>query len=336
MEPKYVLVVGGAGYIGTHTVVALAEAGYMPLILDNFSTSDPRGYKGLKHILGKLPPLHIGDASEEQTVKKLLKQYAPLHGVIHFAALKSVSESIERPLEYYRNNLASLWNVLQSNPLRVVFSSSCTVYGLPEILPVREQMPLKEARSPYGYTKQIGERILSDYCHSTKNRGVSLRYFNPIGAHRSAQIGELPIGSPSNLVPSITQAVSKAEPLRVYGTDYETPDGSCLRDYIHVMDLAEAHVSALRWLEQQPKGQYEVFNCGLGKGYSVLEVITTFENTCKQKLITQLAPRRAGDIAQIYASVDKARDQLQWRATRSLAQGLQSAWEWQQKLLDRA
>ena len=336
MSSKHVLVVGGAGYIGTHTVVALRAAGYKPVIVDNFSNSDRRSYERLCQLLSEKVPLEEVDASDDDATASAIRPYMPLCGVIHFAALKSVPQSIERPLDYYRNNLSSLWNILRHRPTRVVFSSSCTVYGQPKALPVDEQTPIQEASSPYGYTKQVGERMLQDYCQSSSARGVALRYFNPVGAHESAEIGELPLGRPSNLVPALTQAVARGEALEVFGTDYETKDGSCVRDYIHVMDLAEAHVAALRQLEEAAPATYEVFNCGVGRGYSVLEVVAAFENCTKKQVHLRVAPRRAGDIAEIYAQADKAARILGWQAKRSLSEALLHAWHWQQRITQQS
>ncbi len=327
-----VLVVGGAGYIGSHTAVALAKKGYQPILLDNFSNSHAQVSTGLQKLLGAAPCLYTVDACDPQAVGEVLRKHAPLYGLIHFAALKSVSQSLAQPLSYYRNNLASLWTLLHEKPPKVVFSSSCTVYGEPERLPIDEHSALGVPASPYGYTKQIGEQMLLDCCRSSEMRGVSLRYFNPIGAHASACIGELPLGPPENLVPALTRAVHSGDCLEIYGDDYGTPDGSCVRDYIHVMDLAEAHVSALQWLDKQPAGCYETFNCGTGRGYSVLEVVATFEQLCQVQVKKTIMPRRAGDIPEIYANVDKANTILKWQCTRSIGTSLQDAWRWQKSL----
>ena len=328
-----VLVVGGAGYIGTHTVVALSTSGYSPIILDNFSNSDPQIYEGLCHILSTEVPLYRGDACDEGTVEKIFRNHKLLRYVIHFAALKSVSHSLLDPLSYYRNNLSSLWTVLKMRPTYVVFSSSCTVYGLPKRLPVNELSPFEVSSSPYGRTKQVCEQMLEDVCKSESEvSAVSLRYFNPVGAHSSASIGELPLGEPSNLVPALTRAVQRSKPLRIYGTDYDTPDGSCVRDFLHVMDLAEAHVSALRWLKKQDTPCYEAFNCGTGRGHSVLEVISTFEEISGIKVKRQLSERREGDLPVIYAEVKKAADLLKWHCKRSLSSSLEDAWRWQKTL----
>ena len=327
------LVVGGAGYIGTHTVVALSEAGYASVVLDNFSNSERRSYDALCRLLGEEVPLEEIDATDSRALRDVMRRYGAPWGVVHFAAHKSVPRSIEQPLGYYRNNLSSLWNVLELQPQSVVFSSSCTVYGQPSCLPVDEQTPLQEARSPYGYTKQVGERMLMDYCRASSSRGVALRYFNPIGAHESATIGELPLGVPSNLVPALTRAVAQGELLEVFGTDYETVDGSCVRDYIHVMDLAEAHVAALRWLEEEASpGSYDAFNCGVGRGYSVLEVVAAFESSTHQRVRLLEAPRRGGDVAEIYAEATKAEQVLGWKCRRSLEEALLHAWRWQERL----
>ena len=330
---KKVLVVGGAGYVGSHTAVALVEAGYEPIILDNFSNSHEQIYADLGELLGRQLPLYKLDACDFDAVATIFRKHAPFYGLIHFAALKSVTDSLSDPLAYYRNNLSSLWTVLQADPPNVVFSSSCTVYGAARALPVEENSPLGATTSPYGYTKQVCEKILEDNCLSNRiMRGVSLRYFNPIGAHPSAKIGEWPVGPPSNLVPALTQAVHKKEILTIYGTDYDTPDGSCIRDYIHVMDLAEAHVCALNWLNTQPKGTYEVFNCATGRGSSVQEVISTFEKSCNTQVKTKIGPRRSGDIPSIYANGAKIKRLLSWECTRSLSTALKDAWRWQQKL----
>ena len=330
---KEVLVVGGAGYIGTHTTVALASAGYSPLILDNFSNSCPQVYEGLKKILGTEVPLYRGDACDRSTVEAIFKKHKSLDCVIHFAALKSVSESIVDPLLYYYNNISSLWTLLKLRPTKVVFSSSCTVYGQPKSLPVEENCAFGQASSPYGHTKQICEDILKACSKSKKAvQSVSLRYFNAVGAHPSATIGELPLGPPANLVPTLTQAAHKGQPLCIYGTDYDTADGSCVRDFLHVMDLAEAHIAALEWLEEQNSPCCETFNCGTGHGYSVLEVVSTFEEISGVKVQLQISNRRSGDVAEMYAKTDKAKRLLKWQSRRSLSDSLEDAWRWQKNL----
>lgn len=332
MSPPKVLVIGGAGYIGSHTTLALAQAGYEPLILDNFSNSHPQIYKGIQKILGYAPLLYKGDACNPSLVAQIFKKHAPLRGIIHFAALKSIEKSLKEPLPYYRNNLASLWTVLEAKPPQVVFSSSCTVYGKPKVLPVEENMPLAPPSSPYGYTKQISEQMLADSCRGQGIRGISLRYFNPIGAHPSAHIGELPLGPAENLMVALARAAHQGHIFHIHGNNYKTPDGSCIRDYLHVMDLAEAHVAALNWLEKQPKGSYEVLNCGTGKGHSVLEIVQAFEKLSQIKVKKEIGPRRAGDFSEIYAKVDKATQILKWQAQRSLDTAIKDAWRWQQTL----
>jgi len=340
MRAKKILVTGGAGYIGSHTVVELARAGYEPVILDNFSNSERFMVARVRKITGRNVSLHTGDCAVPQDVARVFKKEGHFHGVIHFAALKAVEESVSQPLRYYRNNLGGMWTLLEaSERYRVphfVFSSSCTVYGDPDRLPVREDAPVKKAASPYGETKKISEQMLEAFIQSgVPLRAVSLRYFNPIGAHPSGLIGELPLGVPKNLVPFMTQtAAGLRKVLRVYGDDYATPDGTCIRDYIHVMDLAGAHVRALMYLERKHcRKFYDVFNIGTGRGYSVLEILRAFEKVTEVKVPYRIAPRRSGDITEIYAAAGKAKKELRWSAKRSLEDALSSHWAWQSQYL---
>lgn len=329
-----ILVTGGAGFIGSHTVVSLAEAGFHPIIVDDFSNSEPSVLAGLQEILGYEVPCHVLDCNNYGAIRQVLRE-EKIDGVIHFAAFKAVGESMEEPLAYYRNNLGSLLTLLDAmlaeNISNFIFSSSCTVYGEPDQSPVTEQTPVKPAASVYGNTKQIGEEILRDVAASKNLKAISLRYFNPIGAHPSAKIGELPRGIPSNLVPFITQtAVGLRKSLTVFGNDYPTPDGTCIRDYIHVMDLAEAHVAALRYSFQQsgPKF-YDTFNLGSGQGNTVLELVRTFEKVRGKPLSYTIGPRRAGDVVAVWADVKKSSELLGWQTKRSLEEALKDAWRWQ-------
>ncbi len=342
-EKTKILVTGGAGYIGSHTVVELAAAGYTPVILDNFVNSDRRVLDRLTRIIGRPVQTWEGDCCDPTFVDQVFHDEGTIAGVIHFAALKAVGESMDRPVLYYRNNLDALLTVLEAMEVAgvtdLVFSSSACVYGETADLPVTEETPVQPPMSPYGATKKIGERIIQEAAAGQGQgmlRAVSLRYFNPIGAHPSALIGELPIGVPNNLVPYITQVAAGLLPeLTVYGRDYATPDGTAIRDYIHVTDLAEAHVAALRFLEttgQPDEPLYDVFNLGTGRGNSVLEVIQTFEEVNHLKIRWRVGNRRPGDIEALYANADKAGRVLGWRATRSLADGLASAWAWQKQL----
>ncbi len=339
MTNNTILVTGGAGFIGSHTVVALAEAGFRPVIIDDFSNSQQNVLEGLKQILGYEVPCVVHDCNDRETLLHLFQQ-ENVRGVIHFAAFKAVGESMEEPLRYYRNNLGSLITLmdvmLETGVSNLIFSSSCTVYGEPEVLPVTELTPIQPAASVYGNTKQIGEEILRDVAAANKAlKMIALRYFNPIGAHPSAQIGELPLGIPSNLVPYLLQTASGIrQQLTVFGDDYPTPDGTCIRDYIHVMDLAEAHVSALQALGQMTGAgsHYDVFNIGAGQGNSVLELIRTFESVSGQALNYRIGPRRAGDVTAVYADATKAREQLGWTAKRSLREALEDSWRWEQML----
>lgn len=333
-----ILVTGGAGFIGSHTVVELHERGYLPVILDNFYNSKPQVLEGLQRITGKQFPFYQTDCNDKAAMDELFAT-EQFDGVIHFAAYKAVGESVQLPLKYYNNNLGTLLILLELcekyNVRNFVFSSSCTVYGEPDTLPVTEDTPRKPAESPYGNTKSICEDILRDFVKSgAALKAISLRYFNPIGAHPSAEIGELPLGVPGNLVPYITQvAAGIREKLSVFGNDYNTPDGTCIRDYIHVVDLAKAHVKALHLLDHKGDATYyDVFNVGTGNGHSVLEVIKTFEQVSNQKLNYSFEARRAGDIEKIWAQADKINSQLDWKAEKTLAEALADAWRWQQKL----
>lgn len=336
---KKILVTGGLGFIGSHTVVALQERGFEVVIIDNLSNSSLDVLGGITKITKTSPEFEKIDLRDKQEVKRFFEKYPEIEGVIHFAASKAVGESVENPLLYYENNISTLVYVLQQlkekeNP-RFIFSSSCTVYGQADHLPITESAPVKKAESPYGNTKQIGEEIIADTCRVMKNlKAISLRYFNPIGAHPSANIGELPIGTPQNLVPFITQtAIGKRDELSVFGDDYPTPDGTCIRDYIHVMDLARAHVVALeRLLNDEQESSYEVFNLGTGKGNSVLEVVKSFEKVSGENLKYKIAGRREGDIVAAYADTSKANETLKWKAALSLDDALDSAWKWQQKI----
>ena len=338
MSPQKILVTGGTGYIGSHTVVELISAGYEPIIVDNLSNSSINILDQIAEITGVKPAFFNLDLCDEQAVKDLFATHA-IQNIIHFAAYKAVGESVVEPLKYYRNNLFSLVNLLNycvEKDVNFVFSSSCTVYGQPDVLPVTEDAAVKPAQSPYGNTKQIAEEILQETTAVKKNLKVSsLRYFNPVGAHASAKIGELPIGIPQNLVPFITQtAIGKREKLTVFGTDYATPDGSCVRDYIHVVDLAKAHVAALKALQKPNAANYEVFNIGTGKGSTVLEVIKTFEAVSGQKLNYEFGPRRPGDVEQVYGDVRKAESQLGWKAELDLSDMMRSAWAWEKYLVE--
>ena len=334
-----ILVTGGVGFIGSHTVVELMQAGYEPIIIDNLSNSSINVLDGIEKITGKRPFFAQVDCRDKAAIDQVLKQQGPIKAIIHFAASKAVGESVEKPLLYYRNNLDSLLNLLelmQENSIEhLVFSSSCTVYGQPEVLPVTEQAPIQPALSPYGNTKQICEEIITDTAYADKNiHAILLRYFNPIGAHPSAEIGELPIGVPQNLIPFVTQtAAGIREQLKVFGSDYNTPDGSCIRDYINVTDLAKAHVTAVQRLtENKQKKSVEVFNIGTGRGLSVLEIINAFEKVTGQKLNYAIVGRREGDIEQVWADPSYANNELGWKAEKNIEETLLSAWRWQEKL----
>ena len=329
-----ILVTGGLGYIGSHTVVELINAGFEPVIVDDLSNSQPKILDQITKITGKRPVFHELDLSDENAVKNLATAEPDIAGVIHFAAFKAVGESVQQPLKYYRNNIYSLINLLESyygRPVNFVFSSSCTVYGQPDVLPVTEQAPIKPAQSPYGNTKQIAEEILFDtIAAGSSYKVIALRYFNPVGAHETALIGELPIGVPQNLVPFITQtAIGKREKLTVFGDDYNTKDGSCVRDYIHVVDLAKAHVAALRLMEKSEFKGYDVFNIGTGNGNTVLEIIKAFERVTGEKLNYVIGQRRAGDVEQVWGNVSKAGDKLHWKAELDIDAMMSSAWAWE-------
>lgn len=339
---KKILVTGGLGFIGSHTVVALQQEGYEVVIIDNLSNSSLDVLGGITQITGKNPHFENVDLREKSQVEDFFEKYPDIEGVIHFAASKAVGESVNKPLLYYENNISSLVYLLKElfkrDNSRFIFSSSCTVYGQADELPITEDAPVKKAESPYGNTKQIGEEIIQDTCKTKSEfKAISLRYFNPIGAHPSAEIGELPIGVPQNLVPFITQtAIGKREELSVFGDDYPTTDGTAVRDYIHVMDLAEAHVHALkRLIEGKEKHNYEVFNLGTGKGNSVLEVIQSFEKVTGEKLDYKIVGRREGDITAAFADTKKANQELNWKASRSLDEALKSAWKWQKVVYER-
>lgn len=334
-----VLVTGGTGYIGSHTVVELQNAGFEVVIIDNLSNSSAEVVDGITRITGKRPTFEKLDCCDYEGLNALFERHKGIAAIIHFAASKAVGESVQKPLLYYRNNLVSLVNLLELMPKHgvenFVFSSSCTVYGQPDVLPVTEQAPRKPAESPYGNTKQICEDIVNDTVKSgAKIKSILLRYFNPIGAHPSAEIGELPLGVPQNLIPFVTQtAAGIRAKLSVFGSDYNTPDGSCIRDYINVVDLAKAHVIAVkRLIESRNKKSVEVFNLGTGRGLSVLEIVKTFEQVTGVKLNYEIVSRRAGDIEQVWANPDFANKELGWKAVETIEDTLASAWRWQQKI----
>ena len=341
MSRTKILVTGGAGFIGSHTVVELVNAGYEPVIIDNFSNSETSVLDGLRQILGREVICYSEDCNNADALHRIFRD-EQIEGVIHFAAYKAVGESVEQPLKYYRNNLDStmlLLETMQQYGVRnFVFSSSCTVYGQPDQLPVTEATPRKPAQTPYGNTKAICEDIIRDtVAAKAPIRAVALRYFNPIGAHPSGLIGELPLGVPSNLVPFITQAAAgMREKITIFGSDYNTPDGTCIRDYIHVVDLARPHVQALRLLDRQEADSfYDIFNVGTGNGNTVLELIKTFEEVNNLKLNYAIGPRRAGDVEQIYAQVDKVNNVMGWKAELTAADSLRDAWRWQQNLIKK-
>ncbi len=332
-----ILVTGGAGYIGSHVVVELTLAGHTPIIVDNFSNSEKSTLNGLKQLLGHETKLYEGDCRDEKFMQNVFSSEA-IDGVIHFAALKAVGESVEKPLEYYDNNVVSLILLLKlmstHGTKNLVFSSSCTIYGQPDQLPVTELSPKKKAESPYGNTKQICEEIIEDTYNSGKDiKAFALRYFNPIGAHPSGLIGELPLGVPNNLVPFITQAAAGIRSkITVYGNDYDTKDGTCIRDYIHVQDLAKAHVRSLEVLNNMDRSHLDFINIGSGEGNSVLEVIQTFEKVNHLNLNYQIGPRREGDVEKVYANASKSKAVLSWQVEHTLEGSLKDAWNWQQKL----
>jgi UDP-glucose 4-epimerase len=337
-----ILVTGGLGFIGSHTVVELQNEGFDVVIIDDLSNSSIEVLDGITSINGIRPEFEKLDLKEKKGVRNFFKNHQNLQGIIHFAASKAVGESVENPLLYYENNINTLIYILQElqrlKSSNFIFSSSCTVYGQANKMPITEDEPVKPAESPYGNTKQIGEEILMDTCKVSPNLNViSLRYFNPIGAHPSSKIGELPIGIPQNLVPFITQtAAGIREQLSVFGDDYPTPDGTCIRDYIHVVDLARAHVIALkRLLNGSNIGNYETFNLGTGKGSSVLEVIRSFERVTGKHLNYRITGRRAGDVISAYADTTKANTILGWKAQQTLDEAMLSAWDWQKGLTDK-
>ena len=335
-----ILVTGGTGFIGSHTTVELIEAGYEVVIVDNLSNSKIEVLDGIEKITGVRPAFEQVDLRDAEATENVFKKYPAISGIIHFAASKAVGESVQKPLLYYRNNVVSLVNLLELMPKYdvkgIIFSSSCTVYGQPkpENLPVREDCPHQKATSPYGNTKEINEQIIADYIHSGANiKSIVLRYFNPIGAHPSALIGELPNGVPNNLIPFVTQtAIGVREQLTIFGNDYNTPDGTCIRDYIYVVDLAKAHVAAMTRVLDQDADAVEYFNIGTGNGNSTLEIVETFERATGVKLNWKYGPRREGDIEKIWGNVDKANKVLGWKADTPLDDVLRSAWKWQLKL----
>jgi UDP-glucose 4-epimerase len=334
---KKILITGGAGYIGSHTAVELINSGYEPIIIDDFSNSQEKVLDRLEEITGKSIACYQGDCADRSLLDQVAKDHQ-LSGVIHFAAFKAVGESTELPLKYYRNNLVSLIEIMEfmrDHQIQdLVFSSSCTVYGQPDVLPVTEATPRKDAESPYGNTKKVCEDMLVDFVKSKPGlRVISLRYFNPVGAHPSGKIGELPQGKPNNLVPFVTQtAAGIREKLTVFGDDYDTADGSCVRDFIHVMDLADAHVKALAYLDEKENNFYDVFNVGTGKGDTVLQVIKTFEEVTNVKLNYEIGPRRPGDVVKIWADTKKINEVLGWYPKYSLADSMRDSWNWQKGL----
>ncbi len=334
-----ILVTGGAGYIGSHTVVELQNAGYEVVIVDNLSNSNANVIDGIERITHIRPAFEQVDCNDMDAMKNVFVKHKGIKGIIHFAANKAVGESVQKPLLYYRNNIVSLLNILDLMPENgvegLVFSSSCTVYGQPDILPVTEGAPIKPALSPYGNTKQINEEIIRDAIYSgVPYKSIILRYFNPIGAHPSAEIGELPLGVPQNLIPFLTQtAIGKREQLSVFGDDYETPDGSCIRDYINVVDLSKAHVVAIdRILNKKIKKDCEIFNLGTGTGLSVLELIHAFEKATGVKVNYKIVGRREGDITKVWADPEYANKELGWTAKETIEDTLRSAWKWQVKI----
>ncbi len=336
-----ILVTGGTGYIGSHTVVELQNKGYDVIIVDNLSNSFANVLDQIEGITGKRPEFEEFDLAETDKTADFFKRHSDIEAIIHFAAYKAVGESVEDPLKYYHNNIFSLVNILQGmkdNGIKhFVFSSSCTVYGQPEELPVREDAPVQKAMSPYGNTKQISEEIITDTQNVTDINGILLRYFNPIGAHESAKIGELPLGVPNNLMPFITQtAIGIREQLKVFGDDYNTPDGTAIRDYIHVVDLAKAHVVAVdRLVQGKNKKSLEIFNLGTGNGFSVLEVIKSFERSTGKKLNYTIVGRRPGDVEQVWADTVFANEELGWKAEKTLDEMTLSAWNWELALKEK-
>lgn len=335
---KKILVTGGCGYIGAHTLVDLIQHGYEVISVDNNSRSNPSILEGVEKITGKSVHNYCVDLCNLEATKEIFEEHPDLVGVIHFAAYKAVGESVEKPLMYFENNLVSLLNILKCcaeyKVVNFVFSSSCTVYGNPEQIPVTEQSPLKPAESPYGLTKQMSESIIQQSAEASQLQTTLLRYFNPVGAHPSNEIGEIPLGRPANLVPAITQtAIGKLPQMQVFGNDYPTRDGSCVRDYIHVSDIAHAHTLALDYLlAGKNPARCEIFNLGSGNGFTVLEVIKTFEKVSGQTLNYTIADRRAGDVIAIYANLQKAKEVLGWNPVYNLEDMMRTAWNWEQKL----
>lgn len=334
-----ILVTGGLGFIGSHTVVELQKEGYEVVVIDDLSNSSISVLDGITSISGVKPLFEKLDLKEKADVESFFKKHNDIKGVIHFAASKAVGESVKEPLLYYENNISTLVYILKElkklPEASFIFSSSCTVYGQADELPITENAPVKQAESPYGNTKQIGEEIISDTCKVTPSlKAIALRYFNPVGAHESGSIGELPIGVPQNLVPFITQTgIGLRQELSIFGNDYPTPDGTCIRDYIHVVDLAKAHVVALgRLLNNKNKSNYETFNLGTGTGSSVLEVVKSFEKVSGKKLNYKIVGRREGDIISAYADTTKANNELGWKTTLLLDDAMRSAWNWEQKV----
>lgn len=339
---KRILVTGGTGYIGSHTVVELQQAGYEVVIVDNLSNSNIEVLDGIEQISGIRPAFVKGDVTDINVVKGIFEQYPGIKGIINFAASKAVGESVQKPLLYYRNNLVSLLNLLELMPQYgvqgIVFSSSCTVYGEPDENPVTENSPLKPASSPYGNTKQISEEIITDTINSgAPIKSILLRYFNPVGSHPSALIGELPNGVPQNLIPYLTQtAIGIRKQLSVFGQDYPTPDGTCIRDFIDVVDLARAHVKAMeRILSDKMEKPVEIFNLGTGRGVSVMELINTFQDATGVKVPYVIADRRQGDIIQVWAEPSRANNVLGWKAEVPLAETMKNAWKWQLQLREK-
>jgi len=339
---RKILVTGGTGYIGSHTVVELQQAGYEVVIVDNLSNSNADVIEGIVRITGQRPVFEKLDCTDMPAMQALFDRHRGMDGIIHFAASKAVGESVKKPLKYYRNNIVSLINLLELMPKfdvkGIVFSSSCTVYGEPDSNPIDESAPIKPATSPYGNTKQINEEIIQDFIHSgAPIKSVILRYFNPIGAHPTAEIGELPLGVPQNLVPFITQTgIGIREELSVFGNDYNTPDGTCIRDFINVVDLAKAHVIAIeRMLEHKSDENVEIFNLGTGRGLSVLELIHVFEKVTGKSLNYKIVGRREGDIEQIWANPERANKILGWKAETNIEDTMASAWKWQLRLRER-
>jgi len=340
---KKILVTGGTGYIGSHTTVELINEGFDVVIIDNLYNSEAEVTGRIEKITGIKPVLEVIDVCDKVKLESFFDKNTNISAIIHFAAYKAVGESVSKPLEYYKNNLISLINLLEAMKSHgipnLVFSSSCTVYGQPEKLPVTENSPLQPATSPYGNTKQVGEEIIRDTAFSDSNiNAIALRYFNPIGAHPSSLIGELPRGVPENLVPFITQTgYGLRDELKVYGNDYDTPDGSCIRDYLHVVDLAKAHVIAVKRLtERKNKSNYEVFNLGTGNGVSVLEAIKSFEKVSGKTLKYKIVGRRAGDIEKIWADPSFANKELGWKTVSTLDEAMKTAWDWENKIRNKS